>query len=33
VQGFNDKVVFIWSVADLLRGDHKAHDFGEVILP
>jgi type I restriction enzyme M protein len=28
-----DKVAFIWSVADLLRGDYKAHDYGKVILP
>ena len=24
---------FIWSVADLLRGDFKAHEYGRVILP
>jgi type I restriction enzyme M protein len=24
---------FIWSVADLLRGDYKPHEYGEVILP
>src|SRR6476620_8413246 len=24
---------FIWSVADLLRGDYKASDYGKVILP
>lgn len=33
VQGFGDKVGFIWSVADLLRGDFKAHEYGQVILP
>lgn len=33
VTGFGDKVAFIWSVADLLRGDFKAHEFGQVILP
>ncbi len=33
VQGFGDKVGFIWSVADLLRGDYKAHEYGQVILP
>jgi len=33
VQGFIDKVGFIWSVADLLRGDYKAHEYGQVILP
>ena len=24
---------FIWSVADLLRGDYKQADYGKVILP
>lgn len=24
---------FIWSVADLLRGDYKQSDYGTVILP
>ena len=24
---------FIWSVADLLRGDYRQHDYGKVILP
>jgi type I restriction enzyme M protein len=33
VEGLSDKVGFIWSVADLLRGDYKAHEFGQVILP
>lgn len=32
-EGFSDKVGFIWSVADLLRGDYKAHEYGRVILP
>lgn len=32
-RGFSDKVAFIWSVADLLRGDFKAHEYGQVILP
>lgn len=30
---FQDKVSFIWSVADLLRGDYKASEYGRVILP
>ena len=30
---FSDKVNFIWSVADLLRGDFKPHEYGRVILP
>ena len=33
VAGFQDKVSFIWSVADLLRGDFKSHEYGQVILP
>ncbi len=33
MDGFADKVGFIWSVADLLRGDYKAHEYGRVILP
>jgi type I restriction enzyme M protein len=24
---------FVWSVADLLRGDYKPYEYGEVILP
>jgi type I restriction enzyme M protein len=24
---------FIWSVADLLRGDYRHHEYGKVILP
>ena len=24
---------FLWSVADLLRGDYKQSDYGKVILP
>ncbi len=31
--GFSDKVSFIWSVADLLRGDYKQSEYGRVILP
>jgi type I restriction enzyme M protein len=30
---FNDKVNFIWSVADLLRGDFKRSEYAKVILP
>jgi len=33
MEGFSDKVSFIWAVADLLRGDYKAHEYGRVILP
>jgi type I restriction enzyme M protein len=30
---FSEKVSFIWSVADLLRGPYKPHQYGRVILP
>ncbi len=30
---FGEMVSFIWNVADLLRGDYKAHEYGSVILP
>src|ERR1700759_3983754 len=30
---FSEASNFIWSIADLLRGDYKQHDFGKVILP
>lgn len=30
---FQDKVQFIWSVADLLRGDYKQSEYQKVILP
>ncbi|MBL7690597.1 MAG: SAM-dependent DNA methyltransferase [Flavipsychrobacter sp.] len=30
---FKEKANFIWSVADLLRGDYKQADYGKVILP
>ena len=30
---YNDKANFIWSVADLLRGDFKQSEYGKVILP
>jgi type I restriction enzyme M protein len=33
VEGHSEKVSFIWSVVDLLRGDYKASDYGKVILP
>ena len=32
-EGFSDKVSFIWSVADLLRGDIRQHEYGQFILP
>ncbi|MBI5207077.1 MAG: type I restriction-modification system subunit M N-terminal domain-containing protein, partial [Candidatus Firestonebacteria bacterium] len=30
---FKEKANFIWSVADLLRGDYKQSEYGHVILP
>src|SRR5215216_2647861 len=30
---FSGTAAFIWSVADLLRGDYKQSDYGKVILP
>ncbi|EPZ47371.1 type I restriction-modification system subunit M [Alicyclobacillus acidoterrestris] len=33
MQNFRDMANFIWSVADLLRGDYKQSDYGKVILP
>src|SRR3954453_8517416 len=33
VEGFADKVGFIWSIAELLRGDYKQSEYGKVILP
>jgi len=33
VSGFQDKVSFIWSIADLLRGDYKQSEYRKVILP
>ena len=33
LNGHADIVSFIWSVAELLRGDYKAADYGKVILP
>ena len=32
-QSFRENANFIWSVADLLRGDYKQADYGKVILP
>jgi type I restriction enzyme M protein len=33
VSNFSEKVAFIWSVADLLRGPYKPAQYGRVILP
>jgi type I restriction enzyme M protein len=31
--GFNEITSFIWSIADLLRGDYKQSGYGKVIMP
>lgn len=33
MNNFGDKVSFIWSVADLLRGPYKPAQYGKVVLP
>jgi len=33
VHSFQEKVSFIWSLADLLRGDYKPSEYGKVIMP
>ncbi|NRG47716.1 SAM-dependent DNA methyltransferase [Bacillus sp. CRN 9] len=30
---FNDKVNFIWTIAEILRGPYKPEDYGKVVLP
>jgi type I restriction enzyme M protein len=32
-KGFEDKVAFVWRVADKLRGHFKPHEYGSVMLP
>ena len=32
-QNFSELANFLWSVADLLRGDYKQSDYRKVILP
>ena len=32
-KNFSELATFIWSVADLLRGDYKQSDYGKLILP
>ena len=32
-KGFQDKVAFVWKVADKLRGTFKQHEYGSVMLP
>ncbi|QYG93778.1 SAM-dependent DNA methyltransferase [Iamia sp. SCSIO 61187] len=33
MERFSEKVAFVWSVADLLRGDYKQSEYGRVVLP
>src|SRR4051794_36784077 len=33
MEGHSRHVAFIWTVADLLRGDYKQSEYGRVILP
>jgi type I restriction enzyme M protein len=33
MNNFQDRANFIWSIADLLRGDYKQAEYGKVILP
>ncbi|MTI31691.1 type I restriction-modification system subunit M [Xanthovirga aplysinae] len=33
MKNFKESANFIWSIADLLRGDYKQSDYGKVILP
>ncbi len=33
MNGFQDKVNFIWSIAELLRGPYRKEQYGDVILP
>jgi len=32
-ESHSSKVAFIWSIAELLRGDYKRSDYGKVVLP
>jgi len=31
--GFENKVAFLWKIADKLRGDFKQHEYGAIMLP
>src|SRR5690625_1893220 len=33
MNNFQEKVSFIWSIAELLRGPYRPEDYGDVILP
>jgi len=32
MKNFKETANFIWSIADLLRGDYKQSDYGKVVL-
>ncbi|MEZ4325188.1 MAG: type I restriction-modification system subunit M N-terminal domain-containing protein [Polyangiales bacterium] len=32
-ESYSEASTFLWSIADVLRGDCKQHDYGKVILP
>src|SRR5690625_1580056 len=33
MNNFQEKVSFIWSIAEILRGPYRPEDYGDVILP
>ena len=33
MNNFQEKIAFIWSIAELLRGDYKQNEYADVILP
>jgi len=33
MNNFSEKINFIWSIADLLRGSYKPHEYADVVLP
>src|SRR5699024_9626460 len=33
MNNFQEKVNFIWSIAELLRGPYRPEDYGDVVLP
>lgn len=33
MKNFSETTNFIWSIAELLRGDYKQSDYGKIILP
>src|SRR5699024_8742273 len=33
MMNFQDKVNFLWTIAEILRGPYKPEDYGKVILP